>query len=109
MTGRRQPPARITFALVKRSRSQIATRAGVIALSAIAVFSFTAADQLAPNRTGAASDWTAEAKANGVAIHSRIRNGATLKEVRGAGVIDAPPAMVFAVLDDAESFASFMP
>jgi len=78
-------------------------------LSAIAVFSLTAADQPAPNRTGAASDWTAEAKANGVAIHSRIRKGATLKEFRGAGVIDAPPAMVFAVLDDAESFASFMP
>jgi hypothetical protein len=94
---------------VKRSRSFIASRARVIALGALVAFSLTAADQPAPERTETASDWAAEANANGVAIHSRTRSGSAIKEFRGAGVIDAPPATVFAVLDDSGSYASFMP
>jgi hypothetical protein len=53
--------------------------------------------------------WMEEAKGDGVLIHSRARAGSDLKEFRGIGLIDAPPHVVFAVLDDTESYPQFMP
>lgn len=55
------------------------------------------------------ADWVEEAKGEGVVIHSRARAGSNLKEFRGIGLIDAPPHIVFAVLDDTESYPQFMP
>lgn len=55
------------------------------------------------------AEWKEEANKNGVAIYSRIRPGSALKEFRGVGMIDATPAIVFAVLDDTEAYPSFMP
>lgn len=57
----------------------------------------------------ASSEWRLESDSKGVLIHSRVREGSAIKEFRAVGVIDAPPAMVFAVLDDAEAYSSFMP
>lgn len=54
-------------------------------------------------------DWVPESNGEGVVIHSRTRAGSELKEFRGIGLIEAPPHVVFAVLDDAESFPQFMP
>jgi hypothetical protein len=54
-------------------------------------------------------DWVEESKGDGVVIHSRTRAGSELKEFRGIGLIDAPPQIVFAVLDDTESYPEFMP
>ena len=55
------------------------------------------------------SGWTVEANKDGVSVQSRKHEGSALKEFRGIGVIEAPPASVFAVLDDAEAYPSFMP
>lgn len=65
---------------------------------------------LAPARGAEnASDWTEEANKDGVTILSRKREGTSLKEFRGVGSIDAPTAVVFAVLDDTDAYSSFMP
>lgn len=53
--------------------------------------------------------WVEDSIAKGVAIYSRVRNGTALREFKGVAVIDAQPAVVFAVLDDSESYPSFMP
>lgn len=55
------------------------------------------------------AEWTEEGSGRGLAIHSRLRIGSGLKEFKGVGVIDASPEVVFAVLDDSEAYASFMP
>ena len=57
----------------------------------------------------ATGEWVQESSGNGVVIHSRTRAGSDLKEFRGIGLIDAPPHVVFAVLDDTESYTDFMP
>ncbi|MDQ6938811.1 MAG: START domain-containing protein [Verrucomicrobiota bacterium] len=53
--------------------------------------------------------WKEESDAKGVVIQSRLRPGSSLKEFRAVGAIEATPAKVFAVIDDAESYAGFMP
>ncbi len=55
------------------------------------------------------SEWKEEANKDGLIIQSRKREGSALKEFRGIGTIEAAPATVFAVLDDAEAYPSFMP
>ncbi|MGI8821561.1 MAG: SRPBCC family protein [Chthoniobacterales bacterium] len=84
-----------------------------IALPALLAFSCAAAQSPAhssePPAGGEPAGWVAEASSNGVAIHSRRRPGSSFKEYRGTGVIDAPPASVFAVIDDSEAYPHFMP
>jgi len=55
------------------------------------------------------NEWKQEANGKGVAILSRVRGGSPLREFKGVGVIDAPPGLVFAVLNDSEAYPSFMP
>jgi hypothetical protein len=66
-----------------------------------------------PYRPGQSTDpsdgWTQESTAGGVAIHSRTRAGSSIKEFRAVGLIDAAPPVVFAVIDDSESYATWMP
>jgi hypothetical protein len=59
--------------------------------------------------TDPADGWTQESAGKDVVIHSRARGGLGVKEFRAIGVIEAPPAAVFAVLDDSEAYPSFMP
>lgn len=56
-----------------------------------------------------AEDWRLDSEKDNVAIYSRTRSGSSLKEFRAIGIIDAPTDLVFAVIDDAESYSSFMP
>ncbi|MGZ5552746.1 MAG: START domain-containing protein [Chthoniobacterales bacterium] len=53
--------------------------------------------------------WKEESNNKGVVIHSRLREGSAIKEFRGVGLIEASPDIVFAVIDDGESYARFMP
>jgi Polyketide cyclase / dehydrase and lipid transport len=46
---------------------------------------------------------------SGVALYSRARLGSAVKEFKGTGIIDAPPATVEKVLADVSSYPSFMP
>ena len=54
-------------------------------------------------------DWKFAKQTNGVAIYSRLHPGSKLKEFKAIGEIDAPTKMVNNVLDDVESYSSFMP
>ncbi len=96
---------RISLAPVNPSRSSIP--ASFLAAALLAIIVAPAGDAFAGASDSAA--WTAEGNANGIVIHSRIRSGSSFKEFRGSGVIDAPPAAVFAVLDDSEAYPQFMP
>lgn len=62
-----------------------------------------------PPRNDSASGWAMESSSPDLTIYSRVREGTSLKEFKGVGEIDAAPAAVFAVLDDSESYPSFMP
>ena len=66
-------------------------------------------DKIEVTRRNSSAGWTEESSAGDVVIHSRVREGAPWREFRGVATIEAPPAIVFAVIDDAESYASFMP
>ena len=59
--------------------------------------------------TDPADGWTQDSAGKDVVIHSRPRAGSGVKEFRAVGLIDAPPAAVFAVLDDSEAYPNFMP
>jgi len=54
-------------------------------------------------------EWVQDSVAQGITIYSRSREGSALKEFKGVGMIEAPAGSVFAVLDDSESYPSFMP
>ena len=62
-----------------------------------------------PPRNEAAGGWSLESGSKELSIYSRLRDGSALKEFKGVGLIDAAPAAVFAVVDDSESYPSFMP
>jgi hypothetical protein len=89
---------------------------GLVFLASLAVASAEPTEKAAPSqseldvaRGDTGTEWKQEADAKGVVIHSRIRSGAPWKDFRGVAVIEAPPATVFAVLDDSEAYPSFMP
>ena len=93
-------------------------RLSLIALAALCASAIAAAEN--PSRVKAAAykpaqstdpaeGWTQESAGKDVAIHSRARTGSAVKEFRAVGLIDAPPAAVFAVLDDSEAYPTFMP
>lgn len=60
-------------------------------------------------RNDANGGWIEDASGKGLAIFSRVRNGTSIREFKGVGVIEASPSVVFAVLDDTEAYPSFMP
>ena len=92
-------------------------RLSLIALAALFAAAVTAAENpvrvkvaYKPTQgTDPADGWTPESPGKDVAIHSRARQGSSVKEFRAVGVIDATPAAVFAVLDDSEAYPTFMP
>jgi Polyketide cyclase / dehydrase and lipid transport len=53
--------------------------------------------------------WKLATNSNEVMIYSRVRSGSPLKEFRAIGRIDASTHAVHAVIDDIESYSSFMP
>src|SRR6202030_2938342 len=53
--------------------------------------------------------WKLATNSNDVMIYSRVRSGSPLKEFRAIGRIDASTHAVHAVIDDIESYSSFMP
>jgi Polyketide cyclase / dehydrase and lipid transport len=55
------------------------------------------------------TNWKLAKQTNGVAIYSRPHPGSHLKEFRAIGEIDAPSHAVHKVIDDVESYTSFMP
>ena len=57
----------------------------------------------------AENDWKLAKRANGVTIYSRPHPGSHLKEFKAIGEIDAPSGAVQKVIDDVESYSSFMP
>ena len=94
------------------------TRLSLTAISVLVAATATAAEAqqavksaaYKPARSTDPSDgWTQESAGKDVVIHSRARAGSGLKEFRAVGLIDAPPAAVFAVLDDSEAYPRFMP
>lgn len=94
------------------------TRLSLIALLALAAVTADAAEgqphvkaavHKPAQSTDPADGWAQESAGKDVVIHSRARAGSGVKEFRAVGVIDAPPAAVFAVLDDSEAYPSFMP
>ena len=54
-------------------------------------------------------EWKLAKQTNGVSIYSRPRAGSRLKEFKAIGEIDAPTKTVHGVIDDVESYSSFMP
>jgi len=55
------------------------------------------------------SGWQQMDQKSGVTIYARARLGTSLKEFKGTGLIDMPPATVEKVLDDATDYPRFMP
>ena len=53
--------------------------------------------------------WQSLDDKDGVALLSRARIGSGMKEFKGTGLIDSPPATVEKVLDDVGSYTAFMP
>ena len=72
----------------------------ILALGGIALSIFAAESE---------KDWKLAKQTSGVAIYSRPHAGSHLKEFKAIGEIDAPTKMVNNVLDDVESYSSFMP
>jgi Polyketide cyclase / dehydrase and lipid transport len=56
-----------------------------------------------------ANEWKEESNGKGVLVQSRLRDGSTIKEFKGTGLIEAPASVVFAVLSDSEAYPTFMP
>jgi hypothetical protein len=89
---------------------------GLLLFTAFFVATVAAADDAVPEqsepevaRNDTSAAWTQESNAKGIAIHSRVHEGSTLKEFKGVGMIEATPSAVFAILDDTEAYPSFMP
>ena len=53
--------------------------------------------------------WKLAKQTGGVAIYSRPHPGSSLKEFKAVGEIDVPTRTVHNVIDDVESYSSFMP
>jgi ribosome-associated toxin RatA of RatAB toxin-antitoxin module len=53
--------------------------------------------------------WQRIDEKSGVTLYSRTRVGTPIREFKGVGLIDAPPATVQAILDDVASYPQFMP
>jgi hypothetical protein len=55
------------------------------------------------------TSWQRIEEKTGVTVYTRSRVGTAIKEFKGVGIIDAPPATVQAVLDDVTAYPQFMP
>ena len=91
-------------------------RLAFLALLTLSASFVTAADKptaaavlRTPEKNEAGGEWVQDSVSNGITIYSRAREGSALKEFKGVGVIEAPAASVFAVLDDSEAYPTFMP
>ena len=88
-------------------------RIRTIAVIAIPLLVFSAIVNAAVEETLRSVDpkdgWKFATKSNDVAIYSRVRAGSSLKEFKAVGGIDAPTRAVHAVIDDVDSYPSFMP
>ena len=62
-----------------------------------------------PASTTTTDDWKLASKKGGVMLYSRVRPGASLKEFKAVGDIDAPTRAVHNVIDDFEEYPKFMP
>lgn len=65
-----------------------------------------------PGRIRAADDgdgWKFTSEQNGVTIYSRLHPGSALKEFKALGEIAAPTRAVSEVIEDVDSYTSFMP
>jgi START domain-containing protein len=54
-------------------------------------------------------EWKLATNSGDVALYTRVRNGSKLKEFKAVGEIDASSRAVYAVIDDLESYVTFMP
>jgi hypothetical protein len=76
-------------------------------VAAICVAAQTAvAAELAENST---EGWTVSSKASDLTLYSRPHPGSALKEFKAVGGFEASTELVHRVLDDVESYPSFMP
>lgn len=53
--------------------------------------------------------WKLDSQGGNIALYSRLRSNSSLKEFKAVGEIDASIRTVHAVIDDLESYSSFMP
>ena len=53
--------------------------------------------------------WKLVKEGGGISLYSRARAGSSLKEFKAVGEIDAPTRAVHTVIDDLDSYPSFMP
>lgn len=63
----------------------------------------------ASNPNDKSEGWKLVSEKDAVTIYSRSRKGSSLKEFKAIGEIDAPSRTVHGVIDDLESYPSFMP
>src|SRR6476660_4605768 len=61
------------------------------------------------NAADSQQDWKLSRNSGNVELSTRIRDGSKLQEFKAVGEIDASSRSVYAVIDDLESYVSFMP
>jgi hypothetical protein len=79
----------------------------VFVLVSTASLSIFAAESIEP--TNPNDGWRFVKDSSGVSLYSRTRAGTSLKEFKAVGEIDAPTRAVHTVIDDLDSYPSFMP
>ena len=57
----------------------------------------------------AVESWKEVSNADGLKVYERSHPGSNLREYRGTGLVEVPPATIKRVLGDVENFPSFMP
>src|SRR3977135_1571746 len=83
--------------------------------SSAAIFAFLGGASLSMSadetieRTNPNDGWKFVKEGGGVSLYSRARAGSSLKEFKAVGEIDAPTRAVHTVIDDLDSYPSFMP
>jgi hypothetical protein len=64
---------------------------------------------ITPAPASVGEGWKLASQSGGITIYSRSRPSSSLKEFKGVGDIEAPTRAVHGVLDDVDSYPSFMP
>ena len=66
--------------------------------------------QTQQNQRGSSTDdWTLASKSSNLILYSRPHKGSALKEFKAVGSIEAPTTAMHRMLDDVDSYPSFMP